>query len=76
MVHKLVNIYTKLVAALKITYIVLHLYCLYDKFRRDYSLIMRNVNVHLVNFFCTICLHTHVNGSIWHNHSSEFYLST
>ena len=23
-----------------------------------------------------ICLHNHVNGSVWHSHSSEFYLST
>jgi len=40
----------------------------YDKFERGYSLIMRNVNVHLhlVNFFCTICLHIDVIGSIWH----------
>ena len=32
--------------------------------------------VHLVNFSCTICLHIHVNGSVWHSHSAEFYLST
>jgi len=37
---------------------------------------MRNVDVRLVNLFCTICLHIHVNGSIWHSHSSEFYLNT
>jgi len=36
---------------------------------------MLNVNAHLV-FFCTICLHINVNGSVWHSHSSEFYLST
>jgi len=38
--------------------------------------VMRNVNVHLVNIFCMICLHIHVNGSVWNSHSSEFYLST
>jgi len=27
-------------------------------------------------FFCAICLHIHVNGSVWNSHSSEFYLST
>jgi len=27
-------------------------------------------------FFCGICLHIHVNGSVWHSHSSKFYLST
>jgi len=37
---------------------------------------MRNVNVHLVNYFCTICFHIQVNGSVWYSHSSEFYLST
>jgi len=46
------------VAALKITYIALHRYCIgYDKFERDCSQVMRNANVHLVNFFCTIWLH-------------------
>jgi len=37
---------------------------------------MRNVNVNLVNFFGTICLHIHVNGTVCHSYSSEFYLST
>ena len=37
---------------------------------------MRNVNVNLVNFFGTICLHIHANGLVWHSYSSEFYLST
>jgi len=37
---------------------------------------MRNVNVNLVNFFRTICLHIHANGLVWHSYSSEFYLST
>jgi len=31
---------------------------------------MRNVKVYLVNIFCTVCLHIHVNGSVWHSHSS------
>jgi len=37
---------------------------------------MRNVNVHLVDFFRTICWHIHVNSSVEHSHSSEFYMST
>jgi len=37
---------------------------------------MRDVNVHLVKFFCTICLHIHVNGLVWYSHNSELYLST
>jgi len=37
---------------------------------------MRNVNIHIVNIFCMICLHNHANGSVWNSHSSEFYLST
>jgi len=37
---------------------------------------MGNVNVHLNNYFYTICLHIHVNGSVWRSHSSKFYLST
>jgi len=37
---------------------------------------MRNVNVDLVNYFYSICLHINVNGSVWHSHSSGFYLST
>jgi len=35
---------------------------------------MRNANVNLVNFFCTICLHIRVNGSVWHSYDLEFYL--
>jgi len=35
---------------------------------------VRIVNVYVV--FCMICLHIHVNGSVWISHSSEFYLST
>jgi len=31
---------------------------------------MRNEKVYLVNIFCTVCLHIHVNGSVWHSHSS------
>jgi len=26
---------------------------------------MRNVNVHVVKFFCMIFLHIYVNGSVW-----------
>jgi len=37
---------------------------------------MRNANVHVVNIFCMICFHIYVKGSVWHKHSSEFYLST
>jgi len=37
---------------------------------------MRIVNVHVVNIFCMIYLHIHVNGSVWKSHSSEFFLST
>ena len=33
-------------------------------------------NVHLVNSFCRIRLHIHVNGLVWHSHSSEFCLCT
>ena len=30
----------------------------------------------VISIFYTSCLHIHVNGSVWHSHSSEFYLST
>jgi len=60
--------FAQLVAALKITYIALHRYCLYDKFERDCSQVMRNVNIHLVNFFvpfaCTFILMAQFNTVI------------
>ena len=36
----------------------------YIKFGRDCKL---GVYVHLVNFFCRICLHIHVNDLVWHS---------
>jgi len=64
--------FSMVVAASKITYILLCIAIAYDKFERDCSQVMHNVNVHNVN----VWLHTHVNGSVWHSHSSEVYTST
>jgi len=47
-----------IVAALKITYIVLHLYCTMINLKGIVAYVLRNVNVHLVNFFYDLLAHS------------------